>query len=107
MTGPPQGFTLGSDLQSPVTKFAAALGTPRRLLRLAPKKAGNPSNAAALSPAIVLTTISAFEGFAEDFLATVMALQGNGLAQIAKEVGGWNNPTLREWASRAGKLVSS
>jgi hypothetical protein len=101
-----EGFALGTDLQAPVTKFAAALGTPDRLLKLAPKSAGNPGNAAALSPAIVLTTISAFEGFAEDFLATVLALQGNGLAQIAKEVGRWNNPTLREWVDIVAKLVS-
>jgi hypothetical protein len=100
-------FSLGTDLQSPIAKFASALGTPDRLLRLAPKSAGNPGNAAALSPAIVLTTIAAFEGFAEDFLATVLALQGNGLAQIAKEIGKWNNPTLKEWVTILGKLVSS
>lgn len=101
-----EGFSLGTDLQGPVTKFAAALGTPDRLLKLAPKSAGNPGNAAALSPAIVLTTIAAFEGFAEDFLATVLALEGNGLAQIAKEVGRWNNPSLREWVATASKLIS-
>lgn len=100
-----EGFSLGTDLQGSVTKFASALGTPNRLLKLAPRSAGNPGNAAALSPAIVLTTIAAFEGFAEEFLATVLALQGNGLAQIAKEVGKWNNPTLREWVGIVGKLI--
>lgn len=92
--------------QSTVTKFAAALGTPHRLLKLAPKKAGHPGNAAALSPAIVLTTISAFEGFAEDYLATVLANQGEGLAQIARQVGNWNNPTVSEWSTRLKRLVS-
>jgi hypothetical protein len=43
-----QEFSLGSDLQGSVAKFASALGTPHRLLRLAPKSAGNPGNAAAL-----------------------------------------------------------
>jgi hypothetical protein len=81
--------------------------TPYRLLNLAPKSAGNPGNAAALSPAIVLTTISAFEGFAEDALATVLALNGAGLAQIARQVGNWNNPTLAEWADRMGKAASA
>jgi hypothetical protein len=59
-TGSPV-FALGFDLQAPVTKYTAALGTPVRLLKLAPTKAGHPGNAAALSPAIVLTTISGFE----------------------------------------------
>lgn len=106
MATTPQGFSLGTDLQGPVTKFASALGTPDRLYKMAPKSPGNPGNAAALSPAIVLTTIAAFEGFAEDFVATVLALQGYGLAQIAKEVGRWNNPTLDEWIGIVGKLVS-
>jgi hypothetical protein len=105
MTANPKGFSLGTDLQAPVTKFASALGTPDRLYKMAPKSPGNPGNAAALSPAIVLTTIAAFEGFAEDFLATVLALQGYGLPQIAKEVGKWNNPTLDEWVNTVGKLV--
>ncbi len=99
-------FSLGSDLQRPVTKFASALGTPYRLLALAPKSGGHPGNAAAVSPAITLTTIAAFEGFAEDFLATVLAIQGYGLAQIAQEVGKWNNPTLKELASATSKLIS-
>jgi hypothetical protein len=55
----------------------------------------------------VLTTISAFEGFAEDFLATVLALNGAGLAQIARQVGDWNNPTLKEWSQRLGNLISA
>jgi hypothetical protein len=99
-------FSLGSDLQWPATKFAASLGTPSRLLKLAPTSEGHPGNAAALNPAIVLTTLAAFEGFAEEFLATVLALQGQGLAQIAREVGNWNNPTLKDWTERVRKLVS-
>jgi hypothetical protein len=98
---------VGPSLQVTVDKFSKALMTPNRLLNLAPKSAGNPGNAAALSPAIVLTTISAFEGFAEDLLATVLALNGAGLAQIARQVGNWNNPTLAEWADRMGKLASA
>lgn len=98
---------VGPNVQATVDKFAKALMTPHRLLNLAPKSAGNPGNAAALSPAIVLTTISAFEGFAEDFLATVLALNGAGLAQIARQVGDWNNPTLKEWSQRLGNLISA
>jgi len=54
----------------------------------------------------VLTTISAFEGFAEDFLATFLAMQGQGFAQIAKAVGNWNNPSLKAWASEIRKLLA-
>jgi hypothetical protein len=97
---------LNPDLQTCVTKFGASLGTPRRLLALAPHARGNPGNAGALNPAVVLTTISAFEGFAEDYLATVLAMQGQGFAQIAKIVGNWNNPTLKDWAEQIGKLIS-
>jgi hypothetical protein len=97
---------LNADLQSCVTKFGASLETPRRLLALAPAARGNPGNAGALNPAVVLTTISAFEGFAEDYLATVLAMQGQGYAQIAKVVGKWNNPTLKDWAAEIRKLIS-
>lgn len=94
-------------LQASVDKYASALMTPYRLLNLAPKKSGHPGNAAALSPAIVLTTISAFEGFAEDFLATVMAIRGSGFAQIARQIGNWNNPTIADWVQRLERLMSS
>lgn len=97
---------LGPTLQDAVDKFAASLETPRRLVRLAPTQVGNPGNAGALNPAIVLTATSAFEGFAEDFLATYLAQQGQGLAQIAKVVGNWNNPTLKEWSAEVRKLIS-
>ncbi len=38
--------------------------------------------------------------------ATVLARNGAGLAQIARQVGNWNNPTLEDWAQRLEKLVS-
>lgn len=94
-------------LQRAADKFGAALTTPSRLLKLAPRTVGHPGNAAALNPAIVLTSISAFEGFAEDFLASVMALSGEGLPQIAKQVGGWNNPTLADLHQRVEPYVSA
>ena len=97
---------LSLTLQGAVDKFSASLETPRRLLRLAPSQAGNPGNAGAINPAIVLTVTSAFEGFAEDFLATYLAHQGQGFAQIAKVVGNWNNPTLKEWSAEIRKLLS-
>lgn len=98
--------TLALNLQTSVDKYCAALSTPQRLLKLAPKTSGHPGNAAVLSPAVVLTTISAFEGFSEDYLATLLALQGVGLAQIAKQAGGWNNPTLQAWTDRVKQLIS-
>jgi hypothetical protein len=98
---------LSPTLQEAVNKFVASLETPRRLLQLAPSQAGNPGNAGAVNPAIVLTTTSAFEGFAEDFLATYLALQGQGFGQIAKVVGTWSNPTLSAWSLEVRKLLSS
>jgi len=62
-------------------------------------------NAAVLSPAIVLTSISAFEGFAEDFLAVSLAHLGAGFAEIAKAVGAWNNPAIPEFANRMKAAV--
>jgi hypothetical protein len=97
---------LSPTLQDTVDKFAASLETPRRLLKLAPSQAGNPGNAGAINPAIVLTVTSAFEGFAEDFLATYLAQQGQGFAQIARVVGNWNNPTLNAWSAEVRKLLS-
>ena len=43
--------------------------------------------------------IAAFEGFVEDFLATVLYLQGHGLAQIAQRVS-LNNPTVARFTTK-------
>lgn len=59
---------LTPDLQSSVDRFARSLAVPSRLQALHPRKKGGSGNAAALAPAITQCAISAFEGFAEDFL---------------------------------------
>lgn len=59
---------------------------PPRLLALDPRKRGRSGNAAALAPAIVQCAVSSFEGFAEDFFATVLYRQGQSFAQIVKKM---------------------
>lgn len=49
-------------------RFGRSLEVPQRLVALHPRKAGHSGNFAALTPAVVLGVISAFEGFVEDFL---------------------------------------
>lgn len=88
-------------LQLAVDRFARALKVPSKLLALHPHGIGNPGHFAALSPAITLSVLSAFEGFAEDFTATALYLNGDGFGQIAAKVGRWNNPTVRDFAARA------
>lgn len=69
------------------------------------RERGNPGHIAAIRPAIVLGTISTFEGFVEDFLAEALAAQGHTLARIAQELGGnrLNNPSLANWETLATK----
>ena len=81
-------------LQESVDRFVRSLKSPRNLIDLHPRKRGHPGKAAALSPAIVLSVVSAFEGFAEDLVAITMHQSERSFAQIARRVGNWNNPTL-------------
>ncbi|OZM70397.1 hypothetical protein CFN78_25630 [Amycolatopsis antarctica] len=98
-------------MQTCVDRFARALFTPSKLMALHPRKQGHPGNAAALAPAITLGVISAFEGFVEDFLATVFYLQGQSFGQIAKKLS-INNPDVgvvdelvrREFPELRGKI---
>jgi hypothetical protein len=92
--------TAAPSLQLAVDRFARALKVPSKLLALHPHGIGNPGHAAALSPAITLGVLSAFEGFAEDFTATALYLNGDGFGQIATKIGKWNNPTVRDFAGR-------
>lgn len=87
-------------LQASVEKYTRAMQTPYKLLSLHPRAQGHPGNHAALSPAIVLSTVSAFEGYVEDFLAIMMAHDGAGFGEIAIAVGKWNNPTPHDFAER-------
>ncbi len=85
-------------LQASVDRFVRGLETSHKLLQLHARKPGNPGNQAALSPAIVLGTIAAFEGFSEDFTAIAMADSGASFAEIAKKIGNWNNPDIDTFA---------
>ena len=79
---------------------------PRDLLSIHPRKKGNSGKWAALNPALVLGTISAFEGFVEDFIAVGLAGRGATMGEIATEIGRWNNPDLREFAARTAVLFA-
>jgi hypothetical protein len=83
-------------LQECVGRYINALRVAGNLIALHPRQKGHPGKAAALSPAIVLSVVAAFEGFAEDLTATAMHMRGRNFAQIAKRVGAWSNPTLRD-----------
>lgn len=59
-------------MQGPVDRYKKALSIPKRLIELHPAKVGNSGAASAIAPAVVLMSISAFEGFVEDVTATAM-----------------------------------
>ncbi|MEV3860039.1 hypothetical protein AB0J38_37745 [Streptomyces sp. NPDC050095] len=90
MTSP----VLAPTLQSSVDRFARSLIVPSRLQALHPRKRGGAGDAAALAPAIAQGIVSAFEGFAEDFFATVLYLQGQSFAQIVAKMN-MNNPDVK------------
>lgn len=92
-------------LQNAVDRYATSLAVPTMLEKLHPRKQGNPGNAGALAPAVVLTTISAFEGFVEEFLALLAAHRGQGFGQIAKLVS-INNPTVKTFDAKLKTVLS-
>lgn len=87
---------LAPNLQYSVDRFARALIVPQRLLALHPRRQGGAGNAAALAPAITQCVVSAFEGFAEDFFATVLYQQGQSFAQIVRKMN-LTNPDLGDF----------
>ncbi|WP_033821821.1 hypothetical protein [Kitasatospora sp. MBT63] len=93
---------LAPSLQSTADRFARSLIVPSRLMKLHPRKQGSPGDAAALAPAITLGVLSAFEGFVEDFFATVLYQQGQSFAQIVKKMN-LTNPDVAEF----GTLVAN
>ena len=93
---------LAPSLQSSVDRFARSLIVPSRLLALHPRKRGHAGNAAALAPAITLGVLSAFEGFAEDFFATALYLQGQSFAQIARKMN-LANPDVADIEALVGR----
>lgn len=74
-------------------EYATSLTVPTKLFLLHTGRAGNVS---ALSPAIVLLVISAFEGFAQNLFAGALFEDNLSLGQIADRLRRWNNPTLRD-----------
>ena len=74
-----------------------ALSIPRRLIELHPGSVGHSGPASAIAPAVVLMSISAFEGFIEDITATAMYEQGYSYTRIAQTVGNWTNPDIEKW----------
>ncbi len=81
-------------LQTAVDRYGTSLTIPKMLEKLHPRAKGNPGNAGALAPAIVLTSVSAFEGFVEEFVALVAAHRNQSFGQIAK-LATMNNPTVK------------
>jgi hypothetical protein len=75
---------LAPSLQAGVDRFARSLIVPSRLLALHPRKRGGSGNAAALAPAITLEVLSAFEGFTEDFFATVLTCRAKALRKSSR-----------------------
>jgi len=84
-------------IQLAVDRYKNALSIPKRLIELHPGTRGHPGPVSAIAPAVVLISISAFEGFIEDVVATVLQAQGESFARIAKLVGNWTNPDIRQW----------
>ncbi|MFD2419009.1 hypothetical protein [Amycolatopsis pigmentata] len=94
------------ELQSAADKYFRSLEVSQRLIALHPRTAGGSGNHAALAPAVTLSVIAAFEGFVEEFLATVLLLRGHGFAQVAKKIT-INNPTVRLFASKISAELPS
>jgi hypothetical protein len=90
---------LSPTLQAAIDKYFRSLEVSQRLIALHPREVGGSGNSTALAPAITLSAIAAFEGFAEEFLATVLLTQGHGFAQIAKKVT-MNNPTTQVFTNK-------
>lgn len=91
------------ELQTSVNRYLNALTMPQRLLGLHAGSVGNSGNASAIAPAVVVMSISAFEGFVEDITATAMHLQGRTYTSIAKVVGNWTNPDIELWGKELKK----
>jgi len=94
------------ELQSPVDRYLKALTMPQRLIGLHSGRVGHSGNASAIAPAVVLMSISAFEGFVEDATATAMHLQGLSYSYIANVVGRWTNPDVEDWGKELKKHFS-
>ncbi len=94
------------ELQDSVDRYLKALTMPQRLIGLHPGRVGHSGNASAIAPAVVLMSISTFEGFVEDVTAAAIHLQGHSYAYIANIVGRWSNPDVEHWGKELKKHFS-
>ncbi len=93
-------------LQSVVDRYAKSLAAPSGLVKLYPREAGRPRQEhMALSPAVVLTSTSAFEGFAEELIAVTGAHLGLSFAQIAR-LAHSNAPTVASLEATLSKQLN-
>ena len=97
LTGP------ATNLQSTVDRFAQSLKVAASLHSLHPRTADAPSRA--LRPAMVLCTIAAFEGFAEEILAAALHQRGDTLYQISEQVN-FTNPDLFDLEDKINDLFN-
>ena len=98
LTGP------ATSLQSTVDRFAQSLRVAASLHSLHPRTADVPSRA--LRPAMVLCTIAAFEGFAEEILAAALHQRGDTLYQISEQVN-FTNPDLFDLEDKINGLFNN
>jgi hypothetical protein len=81
-------------LQAVVDRYAKSLQVPKGLLELHDHTKHRPEQRyMTLAPAIVLSTVSAFEGFAEELIAVVGGFRGLSFAQIVR-LAHTNTPSL-------------
>lgn len=83
-------------LQGVVDRYARALSVPLLMLDLfpSPRPQGAPAKKyRTINPALVLASISAFEGFAEELVATTLYNDGHPMAYIAHN-SNLTNPTI-------------
>ena len=97
-------FPAAPPLQTAVDRYGLTLCTAQMLEALHPRRQGNPGNATAIPPAMVLTGIAAFESLAEELLAGVAAHRGYILGQIAKLLD-INNPTVNALDDKLNSLL--
>jgi len=94
-------------LQSTVDRYAKSLAVPHGLTSLHNRNKHRPTQAEmSLAPAIVLTSVSAFEGFVEEFIAVTGAKRNLSFAQIVK-LAHTNAPSLGDFEKNLVKQLGS
>ncbi|MFE4948789.1 hypothetical protein ACFQ9V_01650 [Leifsonia sp. NPDC056665] len=94
-------------LQSTVDRYAKSLAVPHGLQQLHGRKKHRPTQPQmTLAPAMVLTSVAAFEGFVEEFNAVVGGIRGLSFAQIVR-IAHTNSPSLKDFHDDLLKQLSS